>query len=95
LDSSEVGPCLIEDQENNFLFLLNHLEYDGNTLSDEYLRDRDAEKNFQVPKNYFPNDDPKLDPINRWRSHAHLLYGNWVNEIYQTTPFDIEKIGLK
>ena len=95
LDSSEVGPCLIEDRENNFLFLLNHLEYDGNTLSDEYLRDRDAKKNFQVPKNYFPNDDPKLDPINRWRSHAHLLYGNWVNEIYQTTPFDIEKIGLK
>ena len=95
LESDEVGPCLIEDRENNFLFLLNHLEYDGNTLSNEYLRDRDAEKSFQVPKNYFPNDDPKLDPINRWRSHAHLLYGNWINEIYQTTPFDIEKIGLK
>ena len=95
LDSNEVGPCLVEDKENNFLFLLNHLEYDGNTLSDEYLRDRDAEKSFQVPKNYFPNDDPKLEPINRWRSHAHLLYGNWINEIYQTTPFDIEKIGLK
>ena len=95
LDSNEVGPCLIEDKENNFLFLLNHLEYDGNTLSDEYLRDRDAEKSFQVPKNYFPNNDPKRDPINRWRSHAHLLYGNWINEIYQTTPFDIEKIGLK
>ena len=95
LDSNEVGPCLIEDRENNFLFLLNHLEYDGNTLSNEYLRDRDAEKSFQVPKNYFPNDDPKLDPINRWRSHAHLLYGNWINEIYQTTPFELEKIGLK
>ena len=95
LDSNEVGPCLVEDKENNFLFLLNHLEYDGNTLSDEYLRDRDAEKSFQVPKNYFPDDDPKRDPINRWRSHAHLLYGNWINEIYQTTPFDIEKIGLK
>ena len=50
---------------------------------------------FQVPKNYFPDDDPKQDPINRWRSHAHLLYGNWINEIYQTTPFEIEKIGLK
>ena len=95
LNSDEVGPCLVEDKENNFLFLLNHLEYDGNTLSDEYLRDRDAEKSFQVPKNYFPDDDPKRDPINRWRSHAHLLYGNWINEIYQTTPFDIEKIGLK
>ena len=40
-------------------------------------------------------DDPQLNPINRWRSHAHLLYGNWINEIYQTTPFDIQKIGLK
>ena len=95
LDSNEVGPCLIEDREKNFLFLLNHLEYDSNTLNTEYLRDRDAAKSFQVPKNYFPNDNPKLDPINRWRSHAHLLYSNWINEIYQTTPFDIEKIGLK
>ena len=95
LDSKEVGPCLIEDKDKNFLLLLNHLEYDSNTLNEEYLRDKDAEKGFQVPKNYFPNDDPKLDPINRWRSHAHLLYGNWINEIYQTTPFDIEKIGLK
>ena len=95
LDSNEVGPCLIEDKEKRFLFLLNHLEYDSNTLNTEYLRDKDAEKNFQVPRNYFPNDDPKLNPINRWRSHAHLLYGNWINEIYQTTPFDIEKIGLK
>jgi len=95
LDSNEVGPCLIEDKEKRFLFLLNHLEYDSNTLNTEYLRDKDAEKDFQVPRNYFPNDDPKLNPINRWRSHAHLLYGNWINEIYQTTPFDIEKIGLK
>ena len=95
LDSDEVGPCLIEDKEMRFLFLLNHLEYDSNTLNTEYLRDKDAAKSFQVPKNYFPNDDPKLNPINRWRSHAHLLYGNWINEIYQTTPFEIEKIGLK
>ncbi len=95
LDSDEVGPCLIEDKERNFLFLLNHLEYDSNTLKEEYARDKNTEKNFQVPKNYFPNNDPKKDPINRWRSHAHLLYGNWINEIYQTTPFEIEKIGLK
>ena len=95
LDSNEVGPCLIDDREKNFLFLLNHLEYDSNTLNEEYLRDKDGEKDFEVPKNYFPNDNPQLDPINRWRSHAHLLYGNWINEIYQTTPFNIEKIGLK
>ena len=95
LDSDDVGPCLIEDKANNFLFLLNHLEYDSNTLNEEYLRGLTSEKNLQIPKNYFPNDDPQSNPINRWRSHAHLLYGNWVNEIYQTTPFEIEKIGLK
>ena len=95
LDSNEVGPCLIEDREKRFLFLLNHLEYDSNTLNTEYLRDRATAKSFQVPKNYFPDDNPELDPINRWRSHAHLLYSNWINEIYQTTPFDIKKIGLK
>ena len=85
----------IEDKEKNFLFLLNHLEYDSNTLNDEYLRDKDTEDEYQFPKNYFPDDDPNQDPKNRWRSHAHLLYGNWINEIYQTTPFEIEKIGLK
>jgi homoserine O-succinyltransferase len=95
LESDEVGPCLIEDKKNNFLFLLNHLEYDSDTIKEEYVRDKKNHKTFQVPRNYFPHDDPDQDPINRWRSHAHLLYGNWINEIYQTTPFEIAKIGLK
>jgi homoserine O-succinyltransferase len=43
--------------------------------------------------NYYPCDDPSQPPTNRWRSHAHLLYGNWINEIYQTTPFDLDAIG--
>jgi homoserine O-succinyltransferase len=46
-----------------------------------------------VPKNYYPDDDPTRTPLNRWRSHAHLLYGNWINEIYQSTPYDIREIG--
>ncbi|MEM6679250.1 MAG: homoserine O-succinyltransferase, partial [Pseudomonadota bacterium] len=46
-----------------------------------------------MPKDYFPDDDPTRPPENRWRSHAHLLFGNWVNEVYQTTPFVLEKIG--
>jgi homoserine O-succinyltransferase len=46
-----------------------------------------------VPINYYPNDDPSKAPQNRWRSPAHLLYGNWINEIYQTTPFDPAQIG--
>mgnify|MGYP006231662525 FL=1 len=64
-------------------------------MNEEYVRDLTKEKNLQLPQNYFPNDDPQLNPINRWRSHAHLLYGNWINEIYQTTPFELQKIGLK
>jgi homoserine O-succinyltransferase len=95
LDSDEVGPCLIQDRSCNRLFLLNHLEYDSSTLKDEYLRDRQRDVASDVPRNYFPGDDPELIPTNRWRSHAHLLYGNWINQIYQNTPFDIEKIGLK
>jgi homoserine O-succinyltransferase len=47
-----------------------------------------------VPKNYFPDDDPRQPPLNRWKSHAHLLFGNWINEIYQTTPYDLRDIGV-
>ena len=95
LESDEVGPCLIQDEKYNRLFLLNHLEYDSTTLKEEYIRDKKKDINFDVPRNYFPDDNPSLIPSNRWRSHAHLLYGNWINQIYQSTPFDIEKIGLK
>ena len=95
LESDEVGPCLIQDEAHNRLYLLNHLEYDSTTLKDEYIRDKIKNINFAVPKDYFPNDDPSLAPSNRWRSHAHLLYGNWINQIYQGTPFNLEKIGLK
>ncbi|MBO6928845.1 MAG: homoserine O-succinyltransferase, partial [Roseibium sp.] len=47
----------------------------------------------QIPVNYFPDDDPSQPPENRWRSHAHLLFGNWINDAYQTTPFDLDEIG--
>ena len=48
---------------------------------------------IKMAKNYFPHNDPSITPQNRWRSHAHLLFGNWINEIYQTTSYEIEKIG--
>ena len=74
--------------------MFNHIEYDSNSLGDEYFRDVSAKVPIAVPKNYFPDDDPKQPPLNRWRSHAHLLFGNWINEIYQTTPFDLRDIGV-
>ncbi|MEM0936041.1 MAG: homoserine O-succinyltransferase [Pseudomonadota bacterium] len=93
LDSAEVGPCLVEDATRRALYIYNHLEYDSGTLKEEYDRDVEAGEPINVPANYYPDDDPARDPLNRWRSHAHLLYGNWVNQIYQTTPFDLTAIG--
>jgi len=93
LGSDEVGPCLVEDPAHRALYIFNHFEYDSDTLKQEYDRDVSNGTPINVPINYYPDDDPSKTPQNRWRSHAHLLYGNWINEIYQTTPFDITKIG--
>lgn len=93
LASDQVGPCLVEDAASRSLYIFNHLEYDSGTLKDEYDRDVAAGKPIGVPANYYPDDDPTRCPSNRWRSHAHLLYGNWINEIYQNTPFDLNDIG--
>ncbi|MBM1817117.1 homoserine O-acetyltransferase MetA [Pseudosulfitobacter pseudonitzschiae] len=93
LGSDEVGPCLVEDVDHRALYIFNHFEYDSDTLKQEYDRDVASGTEINVPLNYYPNDDPSQPPQNRWRSHAHLLYGNWINEIYQSTPFDLAKIG--
>ncbi|PWE26873.1 homoserine O-succinyltransferase [Pararhodobacter marinus] len=98
LNSDEVGPAFVDDPDHRALYIFNHLEYDRGTLNEEYQRDLLASQvagaQIQIPVNYFPDDDPSKTPLNRWRSHAHLLYGNWINEIYQTTPFDLDRIGL-
>ena len=93
IDSDTTGPCLVEDPAHRALYIFNHLEYDSGTLKEEYDRDIEAGKTINVPANYYPDDNPALPPQNRWRSHAHLLYGNWLNEIYQTTPFDLSSIA--
>jgi homoserine O-succinyltransferase len=93
LTSAVTGPCLIEDAGHRALYIVNHLEYDSGTLKEEYDRDVAAGKAINVPVNYYPDDDPSKPPVNRWRGHAHLLYGNWINEIYQGTPFDLDRIG--
>ena len=93
LGSEEVGPCLVEDRTHRSLYIFNHFEYDSGTLKEEYDRDVANGTPINVPMNYYPDDDPTRPPLNRWRSHAHLLYGNWINEIYQSTPFDLTRIG--
>lgn len=93
MDSEETGLCLLDDPRRRALHMFNHIEYDSHSLSDEYFRDRAANQPVALPRNYFPNDDPDREPENRWRSHAHLLFGNWINQVYQTTPFDVDQIG--
>ncbi len=93
LASDEVGPALVEDPGHRALYIFNHFEYDSDTLKQEYDRDVEAGTAINVPLNYYPDDNPAMTPLNRWRSHAHLLYGNWINEIYQTTNFDMDAIG--
>ena len=93
LGSDQAGPCLVEDPAHRALYVFNHFEYDSGTLKEEYDRDVAAGKPINVPANYYPDDDPARRPSNRWRSHAHLLYGNWINQIYQTTPYDMALIG--
>ncbi|MCO6382348.1 homoserine O-succinyltransferase [Oceanicola sp. 502str15] len=94
IGSGEAGPCLVEDPAHRALYIFNHFEYDSGTLKEEYDRDVSTGSPINVPVNYFPNDDPTRQPLNRWRSHAHLLYGNWINEIYQSTPYDMARIGM-
>ncbi|MEW6454969.1 MAG: homoserine O-succinyltransferase [Pseudomonadota bacterium] len=94
MDSDEAGLCLLDDPQHRALHMFNHIEYDTESLSDEYFRDVAANKPIALPGNYFPHDDPQAKPLNHWRSHAHLLFGNWINQIYQTTPFDVREIGV-
>jgi homoserine O-succinyltransferase/O-acetyltransferase len=92
-ESDEAGLCFIADNPRRQLYMFNHIEYDTNTLGEEYHRDLEAGKPTALPVNYFPGDNPNVPPENRWRSHAHLLFGNWINEVYQSTPFALADIG--
>lgn len=93
MQSDETGPCLVSEPNSRSLYMFNHIEYDSFSLKEEYERDISTGKTINVPHNYFPNDDPSTEPQNRWRSHAHLLFGNWINQVYQTAPFDMNEIG--
>jgi len=93
IDNAEIGICMLDDPKHRAVHMLNHLEYDNRSLADEYDRDVKAGLSPALPVNLYPNDDPSIEPENRWRSHAHLLFQNWINEIYQTTPYELGKVG--
>ncbi len=91
--SPDAGVYAVKSPESKQVFLMGHAEYDGDTLKKEYLRDAAAGIPIDIPKNYFPEDDPSREPRVNWRSTAHLLYANWLNYcVYQTTPYELEGI---
>ncbi len=88
-ESKEAGPYIIVSRDNKQIFVTGHSEYDPHTLKDEYERDIQKGLKMSLPKNYFPNDDPTKPPMVLWRSHANLLFTNWLNYyVYQQTPFE-------
>lgn len=92
--SDKAGVYALMNQGGKQIFVTGHSEYDPETLQNEYLRDKNQGLPIHVPENYYPNDDDTKQPIVRWRSHANLLFSNWLNYfVYQTTPYDLKSIG--
>ena len=92
--SPEAGVYAVASKGGKQIFVTGHSEYDADTLEKEYLRDKNQGLPIHVPENYYPNDDDSQPPMVRWRSHANLLFSNWLNYfVYQTTPYDIMTIG--
>ncbi len=91
--SEEAGVYAVFTNMGRQIFITGHSEYDADTLKNEYLRDIAAGKPIEIPKNYFPDDDPTRQPLVRWRSSANLLFSNWLNYfVYQTTPYDLRSL---
>lgn len=87
--SDDAGVFMVMAEGGKQIMLTGHLEYDANTLAEEYQRDLDKGIEIDVPENYFPRNDSTKKPLNMWRSHTHLLFSNWLNYyVYQETPYE-------
>lgn len=94
-DSEEAGIYIIKTRGGRQVFVTGHSEYDRDTLKSEYERDIAKGLDIKIPKNYFPGDDPSNIPVVTWRSHANLLFSNWLNYyVYQETPYDLSQLEL-
>ena len=92
-DSAVAGPHILSTENGRMIFVLGHQEYDKATLAKEYFRDVNTGLDIEVPKNYFKNDDPDEEILFRWRSHANLLFSNWLNYyLYQATPYNLDDL---
>lgn len=92
-ESKDAGVHIATTDDYSKIFVMGHSEYDSLTLKNEYDRDVSQGKSINIPINYYPGNDPTKSPYVKWRSHANLLFKNWINIIYQETPFDINEIG--
>ncbi len=91
--SEKAGVYAMATEGGRQIFITGHSEYDPDTLQKEYIRDKKLDPDTKIPENYFPNDDDTQSPVVTWRSHASLLYQNWLNYfVYQTTPYDLNEI---
>ena len=94
--SEEAGLCICASHDRRQIFMTGHLEYDRDTLKNEYFRDHERGLDTAIPQNYFPEDNPENIPTFQWKSHAYLLYANWLNYyVYQATPYDLSDIDDK
>jgi homoserine O-succinyltransferase len=92
-ESDEAGVYIVMAKSGRQIYVTGHSEYDPSTLKEEYERDKSKGMDIEVPKNYFPDNDPKNTPRVRWKSHANLLFTNWLNYyVYQATPYNLEEI---
>lgn len=92
-DSEDAGLHMLSTENGREIYILGHMEYDKDTLQNEYLRDLSRGLSPSIPQHYFEDDDPAKPIIFRWRSHANLLYSNWLNYyVYQSTPFDLTNL---
>lgn len=92
-ESDEAGVYIVGSRDERNIYVTGHSEYDPLTLKAEYDRDVNKGLDIQVPRNYYPADDPQRPPVVRWRGHSNLLYANWLNYyVYQETPFDLQQI---
>jgi len=91
-ETGEAGVFITTAREGREIYVSGHLEYDPLTLDREYRRDLGKGLSIEVPRNYYPNDDPSKPPVVRWRAHAHLFFFNWLNYVYQETPYDLGEL---
>lgn len=92
-ESTLSGVHMVASKNGRQFFITGHSEYDRDTLSNEYFRDKDKGLPIEIPYNYFPDDNPENEPVFTWRCHANQLFSNWLNYcVYQETPFDLSEL---